>query len=43
MICRSGLMTTADIVDNSGHCIQDEQLDTTNAYKMGVIRAHQRV
>ncbi|KAF7047222.1 hypothetical protein CFC21_056169 [Triticum aestivum] len=32
---KSALMTTADIVDNSGHGIRDEQLDAANAYKMG--------
>lgn len=32
MICRSALMTTADIVDNG---ILDEQRDLASAYKMG--------
>jgi hypothetical protein len=34
-ICRSALMTTADIVDNSGRGIVDEQLNGADAYKMG--------
>ncbi|KAF7076538.1 hypothetical protein CFC21_081172 [Triticum aestivum] len=32
---KSALMTTADIVDNSGNGIQDEQLDAAKAYKLG--------
>lgn len=34
-ICRSALMTTADIVDNSGRGIVDEQLNGADVYKMG--------
>lgn len=35
MICRSALRTTADIVDNSGHRILDEQRNPAGTYAMG--------